>query len=149
MPSRVEIHGSRAVPLKEKCKISWNRLFFRVLMLPRRYVRFCKIGSMERQKRITFKKSLSKNIYLWRRYVIFKSKKVCNFPTNPGYFQWEINANWKSRKSITIDFPLVMSRILRKFHRFFLLSTFWLLSRKKSWDLRNLKSGQNFVHIDG
>ena len=58
-------------------------------MLPRRFVTFCKIGSMERQKRITFKKSLSKNIYLSRRYVIFKSKKVWNFPKNPGHILME------------------------------------------------------------
>ena len=85
----MEIHGSRAVEFQDLS----NELFFRVRMLPRSYVRFCKIGSMERQKIITFKKSLSKNMYLLRRYVIFKNKKCEISSINPGHFQREINEN--------------------------------------------------------
>ncbi len=58
-------------------------VFFRVLMLPHRFVTFCKIWLMERQKRITFKKKFIKK-YLSRRYVIFKSKQVWNLPYIPG-----------------------------------------------------------------
>ena len=48
-------------------------------MLPRRYVRFCKIGSMERQKRITFKKKVFQKTIICRGDMLFSRAKKCGF----------------------------------------------------------------------
>ena len=113
----VEIHGSRAAEIRDLL----GCCIFRVRVLPRRYVRFCKIGSMERRKIITFKKKLSKNNYLSRRYVIFKSKKVWHFLPNPRYIHREINEIWRCRKPIFIDFPLECLGFLEENPHFFAL----------------------------
>ena len=103
------------------CQNSPNKSFFRVRILPRCYVRFCKIGSMERQKRITFKKKFIKKQLFVEEICHFQEQNVWNFHPNLGYFQREINENWRSRKSIFIDFPLEMSRILEENPHFFAL----------------------------
>ena len=72
-------------------------------------------------KNNNFQKSLSKKIYLSRRYLIFKSKKVGHFPQTPQTYQWKTNENRFSRFPIFIDFPLKVSRILGEISDLFAL----------------------------
>ena len=83
-------------------------------MLPRRFVTFCKIGSMERQKRMTFKKKFIKKQLFAEEIYHFQELKSVKFPPKSGTFPKEINGNLRSRKSIFIDFHLKMSRILEE-----------------------------------
>ena len=55
-----------------------KKLFFRVRMLPLRYVGFCKKISMRRQKRITFKKKVYQKIFIFRGDRSFSRAKKCN-----------------------------------------------------------------------
>ena len=137
----MEIHGSRAVPLKEKYEISWNELFFRVLMLPRRYVRFCKIGSMERQKRITFKKKVYQKIFICRGDILFFRAKTVKFPQKFGTFpkgnQWKSifeisNLHWFPFENIPGfggNSTLFCSQkwYISSTNKYFLINFFWKL----------------------
>ena len=99
--STVEIHYTRAAPFNKMCQNSPNKSFFRVGILPRCYVRFCKIGSMERQKRITFKKKCIKKLLFVEEICYFQEQKMWHFLNKSGTFP---NGNQWKLKIPKIDF---------------------------------------------
>ena len=76
------------------CQNSQNKSFFRVRILPRCYVIFCKIESMERQKIITFKKKFIKKQLFVEEICHFQEQKSVAFPLKSETFPKE--NQWKS-----------------------------------------------------
>ena len=126
----VEIHGSRTVPFNKNYKISFASLFFRVRMLPRRYVRFCKIGSMERQKRITFKKKFIKKYLFVEEICHFQEQKSVKFPQKSGaYYNGKPMQIDNLENGFALIFLWKCPGFLRKFHTFGLLKMTYLLDK--------------------
>jgi len=113
----VEIHGSRTVAFNKKFRNSQNGLFFRVRMLPLRYVEFCKKISMKRQKWITFKKKFIKNDLFVEEICDVIEQKSTKFPLKSGKFS--MGNQWKSMFEHCRDFqfPLIFHWKFPRFWR--------------------------------
>ena len=90
----MEIHRTRGAPLKDYILDEQKTVFFRVRMLPLRYVGFCKKISRKRQKRITFKKKFIKKYLFVEEIRHFQEQKNAKFSQKSGTFsmgnQWKL-----------------------------------------------------------
>ena len=113
-----------------------NRCFFWVLMLPSRFVTFCKIGLMERQKIITFKKKVSQKIFICRRDMLFSRANKCGI--YPQILIFSLGNQWKLKIS-NIDFHWISFGNVPDFRGNFTLlcSWKWYISSTNTYFLIN------------